>query len=187
MLEKVKDHESLMKLNTTKESIEGADGSTHIEPGAHVKKKIHIRKRQSNKNVAKTNPEPGTEPNFPQKQRQTPKQPQRWHQHIRSETYEHDNTDLVDLTLKPKTVIKNETLIIGSSILKNVKINNLNEKTMVRTIPGAVEKMKSRLDSLDIDKCKNLILHVGGKDAANSEDLDDFREKLRILNRLCLC
>ena len=78
------------------------------------------------------------------------------------------NADLIDLTIKPKTVIKHETLIIGSSILKNVKINNLNEKTTVRTIPGAtVEKQKSRFDSLDIDKCKNLILHVGGNDAAN--------------------
>ena len=45
----------------------------------------------------------------------------------------------------------------------------------------SVEKLKSRLDSLDIDKCKNIILHVGGNDAANGEDLDDFRDNYEFL------
>ena len=182
VLEKVKDHESHMKLYNTKQSIEGAEGSTHVEPGAKVKKKTHASKRQSNKNVAKTNTEPGIESNVPQKQRQNPKQSQRWQQHNRSETHEHENSDLIDLTIKPKTVIKHVTLIKGSFILKNVKINNLNEKTTVRTIPETtVEKLKFRLDSLDIDKCKNLILHVGGNDAANGEDLHDFRDSYECL------
>lgn len=34
---------------------------------------------------------------------------------------------------------------------------------------------------MDIDKCKNLILHIGGNDAANGEDLDDFRDSYESL------
>ena len=68
-------------------------------------------------------------------------------------------------------MIKHETLIIGSSILKNVKTNTLNENTTVRTIPGAtIEKLQQKLDNLDIGRCKNLILPVGGNDAAYGED-----------------
>ena len=41
--------------------------------------------------------------------------------------------------------------------------------------------MKAKLDDLDIDNCKTLIVHVGGNDAAGGEELGDFRDNFESL------
>ena len=87
--------------------------------------------------------------------------------------------ECIDLT-KPvshQNTIKQSTLIIGSSILKNVKINDLNENTAVRTVSGAtIERLKDKIIGLNIEKCKTIILHVGGNDADHGDDLETCRE-----------
>lgn len=86
-----------------------------------------------------------------------------------------DETDPIDLTESPKKIIKQSTLLIGSSILKHVKTNELNSETTVRSFPGATTTtLKNKLTKYNIDECKTIILHVGGNDGDNGDDLEDF-------------
>ena len=51
----------------------------------------------------------------------------------------------------------------------------LKPNVAVRTFPGAtVDSLRTKLGDYDLDKCKTIILHVGGNDASNSTDLDAF-------------
>lgn len=91
-----------------------------------------------------------------------------------------NRSQVIDLTqtYKPKKFIKQSTLLIGSSILKNVKTNQLHENTAVRTFPGAtISTIKAKLSDLNIEKCETLIIHVGGNDADNGIELDTFYEE----------
>ena len=81
-----------------------------------------------------------------------------------------------------RNTINQSTLLIGSSILKNIKTSDLNDNTAVRTVPGAtIHKIKNKLLDLNIDKCETVILHVGGNDADQGDDLDTFRENFEEL------
>lgn len=45
----------------------------------------------------------------------------------------------------------------------------------MRTFSGAtVDSLKTKLGEYDIDKCKTIILHVGGNDADNGTDAESF-------------
>ena len=82
-----------------------------------------------------------------------------------TKSYTHQNT------------IKQSTLLIGSSILKNIKTNELNDDTAIRSISGAtITTLKDRIIDLNIDKCETIILYVGGNDADHGDDLETFRE-----------
>lgn len=84
-------------------------------------------------------------------------------------------TEPIDLTSKPRKIITKSTLIAGSSILKRIKTHDLNTHTAVRTFPGAkIETLKTKLEEFDLDKCKTVILHVGGNDADNGTDSEIF-------------
>ena len=61
--------------------------------------------------------------------------------------------------------------------MKNVKTSDLNNNTAVRTISGAtIDKIKDKISELNIEKCKTIIIHVGGNDADNGENIESFRE-----------
>ena len=58
-----------------------------------------------------------------------------------------DENECIDLTktYSPRNTIKQSTLLIGSSILKNVKTSDLNNNTAVRTNSGAtIDKIKDK-------------------------------------------
>ena len=81
--------------------------------------------------------------------------------------------DPIDLT--EKRSIKQPTLVVGSSILKGVKTNELKPNTTVRSFPGATTAtLKDKLSAYNIEKCKTVILHVGGNDAHDGKDLNTF-------------
>ena len=86
-----------------------------------------------------------------------------------------DETDHIDLTESPRKPIKQPTLLIGSSILKQVQTNELNGHTTVRSFPGATTTtLKDKIKKYNIDECKTIILHVGGNDADQGVDIDSF-------------
>ena len=90
----------------------------------------------------------------------------------------HEN-DIIDLTktVSSRNTIKQSTLLIGSSVLKNIKVSELNKNTAIRTIPGAtIAKLTDKINELNIENCETIILHVGGNDADNGEDIESFRE-----------
>lgn len=75
-------------------------------------------------------------------QQNKPSQPQKAHE---SET--------IDLTSSPKSkkAINQKTLLVGSSLLKDVKLNQLNNDTAVRTFSGAtIETLQTRLNQFNI-------------------------------------
>ena len=89
-----------------------------------------------------------------------------------------DDNELIDLTKSytPKKPINQSTLLVGSSILKGVKVNDLNKNTAVRSFSGAtIHKLENRLNQYDTNKCETMIIHVGGNDADEGLDLDSFR------------
>ena len=86
-----------------------------------------------------------------------------------------DETDHIDLTESPRKPIKQPTLLIGSSILKQVQTNELNGHTTVRSFSGAtITTLKDKIKKYNIDECKTIILHVGGNDADQGVDIDSF-------------
>ena len=94
---------------------------------------------------------------------------------------ESDHND--DFTeVKRVKIIKQSTLLIGSSLLKNVKVGDLNKSTAVRTFPRAtIDTIKLKLSEYNLDNCKTIILLVGGNDAENGTDLETFAEKYELL------
>ena len=107
--------------------------------------------------------------------------------------------DSIDLTendlnddfteVKKVKIIKQSTLLIGSSLLKNVKVSDLNKSTAVRTFPRAtIDTIKSKLSEYTLDYysiSKTIILLVGGNDAENGTDLETFAAKYeQLLNSL---
>ena len=74
------------------------------------------------------------------------------------------------------------TFELGSSLLKNVIVGDLNKSTAVRTFPRAtIDTIKSKLSEYNLDNCKTIILLVGGNDAENGTDLETFAEKYELL------
>ena len=87
------------------------------------------------------------------------------------------DVDLTQSHQQTKT-IKQSTLLVGSSILKNVKTNELNRNTTVRSFPGAtIETLDSKLSGFDLKQCETIVLHVGGNDADNGTDIETFAEQ----------
>lgn len=81
----------------------------------------------------------------------------------------------IDLTKNPNKVINKSTLLVGSSILKGVQTSELKSNAAVRTFSGAtIDVVKTKLGEFDIENCKTIILHVGGNDADNGTDPEDF-------------
>ena len=101
-------------------------------------------------------------------------------------TVQKQNQSIVDVDLtqshQPTKIIKQSTLLVGSSILKNVKTSELNRNTTVRSFPGAtIETLDSKLSGYDIKQCETIVLHVGGNDADNGTDIETFAEQYESL------
>ena len=87
------------------------------------------------------------------------------------------DSEPIDLTHDTKKSIKESALLVGSSIFKTIKNKDLKTNATVRSFPGATtETLKTKLQQYDLDNCKTMILHVGGNDADNGVDLDDFQD-----------
>ncbi|MEW8547186.1 MAG: GDSL-type esterase/lipase family protein, partial [Candidatus Thiodiazotropha sp.] len=109
-------------------------------------------------------------------QNSKPKQPKK---RISQNVDTRDENELIDLTdtLKPTKFINRSTLLVGSSILKGVKVNELKSNVAVRSFPGAtIETLRRRLLEFNIDRCQTIIIHVGGNDADQGCDLDTFSD-----------
>ena len=101
--------------------------------------------------------------------------PQKLIQSVDPTEFSNDKDDPIDLT--GKKPIKQSTLLVGSSILKGVKTNELKQDTTVRSFSGATTvTLKDKLSSYNLEKCKIVILHVGGNDADDGKDLNTFCE-----------
>ena len=90
-----------------------------------------------------------------------------------------EGIETVDLTKSPKSKrpIYQSTLLVGSSILKGVKVNELKKNTAVRSFTGAtIERLENKLNNYNIERCKTIIIHVGGNDADQGVDLKTFTE-----------
>ena len=101
--------------------------------------------------------------------------PQKLIQSVAPTEFSNDNDGPIDLT--GKKPIKQSTLLVGSSILKGVKTNELKQDTTVRSFSGATTvTLTDKLSSHNLEKCKTVILHVGGNDADDGKDLNTFCE-----------
>ena len=94
-------------------------------------------------------------------------------------SHPNSNTDeveeFIDLTKISKKHISQTTLLVGSSILKGVKTNQLNSDTAVRSFPGATTvSLREKLKTYDIESCKTVILLVDGNDADDGDSLETF-------------
>ena len=89
---------------------------------------------------------------------------------------EHETVDLT-CSPQPKKTINQSTLLVGSSIFKNIKVSELKKNTAVRSFPGAtVKTLQNKLKQFNLDKCETIIIHVGGNDADQGIDLDNFSD-----------
>lgn len=104
-----------------------------------------------------------------------------------------DSTNKSDANLRaattPKQMTKNQqrnsahtnqsrTLIIGDSILSGVNKRGLNRNVECLSVPGAtIETINDKIQLYDISKFNNIVVYVGGNDAANNSDMEYFEEK----------
>ena len=56
-------------------------------------------------------------------------------------------------------------------------VNELKKNTTIRSFPGAtVKSLQHKLNQFNLEKCETIIIHVGGNDAVQGIDLDDFSD-----------
>ena len=178
VLEKVKAHSDNNKTNTktkqtpyTNETLKTNNSNQNVATNESEKSEVHTsvsdKKRFRKPKRKNTNSNPSSsKQSYPKNQKGKEAQ-------TASNTDEIDN--YIDLTKETKKHIKQKTLLVGSSILKGVKTNQLNSETAVRSFPGATTvSLREKLRDYDIDNCKTIILHVGGNDADNGDSLDSF-------------
>ena len=94
--------------------------------------------------------------------------------------------ETIDLTVESKKRISQSTLLVGSSLLKGVRVSDLKPGTAVRSFSGAgVDTIGEKLSEYNIDDCKTVLLHVGGNDADDGVDLDTFSKSyVSLLNSI---
>ena len=79
--------------------------------------------------------------------------------------------ETIDLTVESKKRITQSTLLVGSSLLKGVRVSDLRPGTTVRSFSGArADTIREKLSKYNIDDCKTIILHVGGNDPDDGVD-----------------
>ena len=67
--------------------------------------------------------------------------------------------------------------MVGSSIFKNIHVNDLKRNTAIRSFPSAtIKTLQDKLQQFNIDKCETVIFHVGGNDADQGMDLNNFTD-----------
>ena len=94
----------------------------------------------------------------------------------KADAQEHETVDLTG-SPQPKKVINQSTLLVGSSIFKNIRVNELKKNTAIRSFPGAtVKSLQHKLNQFNLEKCETIIIHVGGNIADQGIDLDNFSD-----------
>ena len=165
------------KIKTFENSVKKDINVPTTEPKNQAdRKQKPVQNQTDNKSQDKSRPE------LSRKKQKPMKQKHHNNQKPKPQTQNADSTneeECIDLTksFPQRNKIKQQTLLIGSSILKNIKTSDLNDSTAVRTISGAtIEKLKDKISDLNIDKCETIIIHVGGNDADHGDDLETFRD-----------
>ena len=92
---------------------------------------------------------------------------------------------MIDLVERKR--IQQQTLLVGSSILKDVRNNQLKPNTTVRSFPGATTvTLKEKLRAYNLEQCKTIIVQVGENDVDDGKDLDTFCDDyISLLDSLC--
>ncbi|MCG8077802.1 MAG: SGNH/GDSL hydrolase family protein, partial [Candidatus Thiodiazotropha taylori] len=170
--EEIKHQENNIKNSAGIRACVPSEGNTKLAPNKNLNLKQKQRSANPNDPKASTNPAKVEDQLNKVREQQNNRRKQKQNQNKSANLDE-----LIDLTKPTKVTIKQSTLLIGSSILKNIKTSDLTRDTTVRTIPGAtIDTVKDKLNNLNIEKCDTIILHVGGNDADRGEDLESFRE-----------
>ena len=74
----------------------------------------------------------------------------------------------------------NRTLLIGDSLLSGVNKKGLKDDVHCQPLPGAtIEIIKDKISMFDISKFKNVVIYVGGNDAANSDNTETFIKRYK--------
>ena len=171
VFDKVKTHADQFKAFTN-----NSPGSVDIEPNeASTQSKVSSDK--TNKPNGETNAgklqKPSNKQRLTKSRAKAEQQRQRQHTAERTETQHVRDDSIIDLVEKKH--IQQSTLLVGSSILKGVKNNELKPNTTVRSFSGATTvTLKDKLRAYNLDKCKTIIVHVGGNDADDDKDLESF-------------
>ena len=125
---------------------------------------IQQKENNANQQIQQT-----TKPKYKRVQRNKPSAPNLEQQRKDETTKPSRKTDYnetIDLTTDNIKPITQSTLLVGSSILKGVRVQDLKTDTAVRSFSGArVDTIGAKLSKYNIEECKTLILHVGGNDA----------------------
>ena len=70
------------------------------------------------------------------------------------------------------------TLLIGSSMIKGVNIKGLKKGTLTHAKEGAgIESITEEIKLFDLRKFTNIIIYIGGNDAADGMNTDNFESK----------
>lgn len=81
--------------------------------------------------------------------------------------------------------INKKTLFIGDSLLKGINIKGLKNSVDVKTLPGAKSnQLLDQLNSMEVSKYENVIIHVGGNDVADSSTCETLRANLTNITSL---
>ena len=185
VFEKVKLREKSLTNNTGVSADATASQSIKLTACSTNNKPKVITVRQKLVKPSKSKLRPSSRIGRPQLQTQCKQQKQQVQQvqnqqHSQQMNNSNNQSQVFDLTqtYKPRKFIKQSTLLVGSSILKNVKTNQLHENTAVRIFPGATMGIiKSKISDLNIEQCETLIIHVSENDADNGIELDSFYEE----------
>ena len=173
----------LEKIKTFDANVKNDISSTATETQTqNARNQITCQKQITNSNRGKSRPEQTQRKHKIKHHENQKSKPQTQNRNRNNDSTNED--ECIDLTksVPERNTINQSTLLIGSSILKNIKTSDLNENTAVRTVPGAtIHTIKNKLLDLNIDKCETVTLHVGGNDADQGDDLDTFRENFEEL------
>ena len=72
------------------------------------------------------------------------------------------------------------TFIIGDSILKGIKTRGLHDDVDIETLPGKKTRdVCLRLKYIDLSKCNNLVIYIGGNDVASGVSIASMKRELK--------
>lgn len=184
VFEKVKSHTENLKTFTNNPTNRQ---NINKNKGAEQPKETDVKSNKPNSNINATRTQnirkPAYKPRLSRGSTNSESQQKRLHNSKHTEI-SNEEDDPIDLT--ERRYINQSTILVGSSILKGIKTTDLKFNTTVRSFPGATtESLRHKLRAYNLDKCKTVILHVGGNDADNGKDVDEFSDNyISLLNCL---
>ena len=95
---------------------------------------------------------------------------------------EHHSQDSVNSTSSNQNF--NRTLLIGDSLLSGVNRKGLKDTVHCQPFPDAtIKTIKDKISMFDIAKFKNVVIYVGGNDAAQSDNTEMFVKRPYNINK----